>query len=297
MSNPLKVLVKRLVNLTGHDLVRLGHEFDPLESRSSICGSMPSADPPHEGQGRDPIKVHMFWAYGRLSKLEIIAVKSFAANGYDVCLWSYDDIENVPGKGMLKDARLIIPEDEIFTVIGGSYAAFADLFRYTVLTRQGGLWADIDVICLIPARELGSARIGSFIVSERQQSGSVRINNNVIYYKRPEKGSMIDIALAVGKSFDTTDMEWGYMGPRLFTMIAKTYPGVAPAIMEPSFANPINWWECPEKLLDPACPQQPTEQWGFVHCFNETWRRAGIDKNAPYPQGSLMHRLERRFAG
>ena len=32
----------------------------------------------------------------------------------------------------------------------------------------------------------------------------------------------------------------------------------------------------------------------FVHLYNETWRRAGTDKNAPFPAGSLVAELAAR---
>ncbi len=60
------------------------------------------------------IKVHLFWAYGQLSKLEILSLKSFAKNNFNVHLWSYDKIKNAPTDCTLRDAREILPENYVF---------------------------------------------------------------------------------------------------------------------------------------------------------------------------------------
>jgi len=53
----------------------------------------------------------MFWAYGPLSRLEILCINSFLKNQYDVNVWSYGGAENVPSGARLRDARRILPEE------------------------------------------------------------------------------------------------------------------------------------------------------------------------------------------
>ena len=47
------------------------------------------------------------------------------------------------------DAAEILLQDKIATH-GGSYAMFADMFRYLLLYLKGGWWSDLDMLCLRP---------------------------------------------------------------------------------------------------------------------------------------------------
>lgn len=47
----------------------------------------------------------------------------------------------------LCDANLIIPKKDVFKHMG-SYAAFADLFRWKLMYDTGGCYVDTDVLCL-----------------------------------------------------------------------------------------------------------------------------------------------------
>jgi len=68
-----------------------------------------------------------------------------------VQLHAYDDLRGVPGAVRLVDARRVIPERYLFRhQKTGSWALFADWFRYCVLYEHGGFWADTDVVCLQP---------------------------------------------------------------------------------------------------------------------------------------------------
>lgn len=229
--------------------------------------------------------VHLFWAYGSFSALEKLSALSFLRYGFRVKLWSYGGVGNCPAGVEQCDAGAIIPESRVFTYRNGSYAGFANLFRYAVLCQHGGLWADTDVICLRSASTLEESSSSGFLVTERTKH-SVQVNGNVIYHPRPSGGDIIDLALAVTERYPADRMEWGDCGPRLLTALAKTYPKLAPQLMKPSFANPVNWWDCPGQLVTEGV-KLASETW-FLHCFNEMWRRAGADKNAPYPRNSIL---------
>jgi hypothetical protein len=41
-------------------------------------------------------ETHMFWAFGDISKLEIICLRSFLDRQYSLNLWTYGDIANAP---------------------------------------------------------------------------------------------------------------------------------------------------------------------------------------------------------
>lgn len=251
------------------------------------------------------IKAHLFWAYGKLSKLELISISSFVAQGYEVNLWTYGDMPNAPTGAIVRDAREILPESEVFLNQRGSYAGFSDLFRYAVLCSIGGLYADTDVIALKPASELPT---DPFLVTERTgtkknlkntlrnllglQKGD-RINGNIIFNPIPQQGNLIDLSYAYSLRFPKKDVKWSEIGPSLLTAIVKIYPNHGFKIQSPDFANPISYSDCPHKLLSQNVKVPDSSH--FLHCYNEKWRRAGQDKNADYPKNCLLYNLEKRF--
>lgn len=238
-------------------------------------------------------KVHMFWAYGDLTMLERLAAISFVANGFDLKFWTYEAFLNLPENLQQCDAREIIPEHRVFQYKNGSYAGFSNFFRYAVLSKQGGLWADTDVVCLTSFAMFKDIARNGFLVTERTKN-SINVNSNLIYHPHPSAGDIIDLALAVTDRFPVDKLEWGDCGPRLLATLVKAYPKLAPRIMKPEFANPIPWRECPDGLLNDS-NVLPTETY-FLHCFNEMWRKSATDKNAPYPPGSILGKVFARYA-
>ena len=244
------------------------------------------------------IKAHLFWAYGKLTKLEKLSVASFVKQGYEVNLWTYGDMPNAPIGCMVQDARNILPESSVFLNQRGSYAGFSDLFRYAVLSSIGGLYADTDVIALKAASQLP---IEPFLVTEKAGQKKNfknfirkllklekldRINGNIIYNPNPTGGDLIDLAYAYSLRFPKTHVKWSEIGPSLLTAIVKIHPNHGFLIQSPDFANPISYSFCPNQLLK-ANVKIPDTSF-FLHCYNEKWRRAGKDKNEDYPINSVL---------
>lgn len=103
--------------------------------------------------------VHGLWI-GPLSRLELLTLHSFVANGHEFHLWRYQrTLDPLPRGVLVRDANEILPRDMVFrkraedSEIGlgaGSYATFSDLFRTKLLHKLGGIWVDMDVLCLRP---------------------------------------------------------------------------------------------------------------------------------------------------
>ncbi len=235
--------------------------------------------------------VHLFWAYGGLSALERMACRSFASQGYQTVLWTYGDMPVSVANVELRDAREVLPESRIFKYANGSYAGFSNLFRYAVLSRFGGLYADTDVICLSSISALGTT---PFLVSERRRNApGVSINGNLIFNPAPQRGDIVDLAYAISDRFPVDKLRWGDCGPRLLSTLVSTYPSLAFEVRAPDFVNPIPFLECPRRLLEPGV--RLPESTRFLHCYNEMWRRSDTNKDAPFPKGSLMATLADRF--
>lgn len=251
----------------------------------------------------------MFWAKGPISQLEYLCMKSFVDKNYELLVWSYDPDLKLPLNVILCDANDVIDESKLFLNQRGVYAGFSDFFRYKVLNGFGGLYADTDVIAVRPADELPKHQ---FLVTEytkgdvyklsHSQSNKklfenlplgldIKINGNVIYNPTPQRGNVIDLALAYARRFPKTHIKWCEIGPDLLSAIVDIYPLHNFEIQPPVFANPIPPWECPQRLLqdepgglDPKC--------FFIHCYNERWRVTKVDKNAAVRQrGTLLSKI------
>ena len=250
------------------------------------------------------VVVHQLWVSGSLSNLEKISSNSFVQAGYSTVIWSYGGLDNAPKGAEVRDARLVLPESLIFRGKSGSLAQFSDLFRYAVLNTHGGMWADTDVVALAPPDAIGPQ---PFLVTERDQTKPIKalakrllrrpegrsVNSNVIYNPNPSPGNIIDLAYGYARAFPKENIVWGELGPRLLAAIESIYPDHGFVVHDPVFANPFNWWECPHVLVEPG--QKLAEGASFLHLYNETWRRAGIDKDAEFPRGSLMRNLAEKF--
>ncbi|WP_051242242.1 glycosyltransferase [Stappia stellulata] len=241
-----------------------------------------------------PLTVHLLWVEGDLCRLGHLACASFLAHGYDVQLWNYRRPTNAPEGVTLRDGREILPETRIFRYQNGSLSAFSNLFRYAVLARHGGLWADTDVVCLMEQDALQAAAPDGFLVSERiRGKRRVQLNSNVIYHPAPQRGDVIDLAFRFADGFDPARLEWGDCGPKLLTTLVDQWPALAPTLMAARVANPVDYWACPRALLSPRTRLGPDT--AFLHCYNEMWRRAGIDTNAPFPPNTLIGRIAARY--
>lgn len=240
------------------------------------------------------LPVNMFWGYGSLSKLEILSIISFLKMGYEVNLWTYDCIKNVPFGTVIRNANEIVSEKNIFRYKNGSLAGFANLFRYMLLKKFGGLWADTDVICFYKSYNFKISNIKSFLPAVRHPSGGFYLNNNLCYNSSPESGDIFDLALGIAERYDSSKLEWGDCGPNLLTSLVNLYPKLAPSIMSPNFSNFIDWWNSPGYFLSESNnSSEILNSLCFLHCFNEMWIRSGIDKNDPFPNGSLMYEIEK----
>lgn len=98
-----------------------------------------------------------FWVGNELPPIAALSIKSFLDHGFNFQLFTYQEYKNIPEGTLIRDARDILPEKEVFIHNNGSYSVLGDLFRYTALELEGGWWSDLDVICLtdeLPSDEI-----------------------------------------------------------------------------------------------------------------------------------------------
>ena len=58
--------------------------------------------------------IQSLWVGERLSRIEVLSIRSFLAQGHPYHLYTYADLENVPDGVTVKDANAIVPERDIF---------------------------------------------------------------------------------------------------------------------------------------------------------------------------------------
>ena len=81
--------------------------------------------------------IQSLWIGGSLSKMEQLSALSFIKRGHEYHLYTYGDGLSIPDGVVVKDASEILDRSEIFTYRNGSYSAFSNLFRFTLLERKG----------------------------------------------------------------------------------------------------------------------------------------------------------------
>lgn len=251
------------------------------------------------------------WIGDALSNLERLCIQSFLDHGHAFHLYAYSGIDGVPDGALLKDAGDILPKDTVYRHRRGSFALFADWFRWELLHQRGNWWVDTDVVCLkkfeftdavvfgvgggycmnhtmrFPARHAFCAHMAARCAKPNQifAEDSPRVCARKI--KRRIK--------RLGKEH----IAWGESGgPAGFTAAAKRFnlfhAGKPAKFFAPECAahgNPGAWHET---LLRPTARDIQALFPGSysLHIGNENLRRAGFDKNAAYPPGSPLDKLQ-----
>ncbi len=90
------------------------------------------------------------WLGSDLTDLEILCIRSFQHHGHEFHLYAYEPMTNVPQGTVIRDANEILPESAVYRSRNGGLSSFADYFRWELLKKRGGVWVDMDVICLKP---------------------------------------------------------------------------------------------------------------------------------------------------
>ena len=222
------------------------------------------------------------WVGGQLSWLEKVCLASFAEMGYQVKLYSYDELQ-VPQGVALADASQIIPADRIFQnpPPSESYAGFSNVFRYDLLAAEPDeVWIDTDV--LAGARCLPDSDFLLGYEDRHFVNGAVlRIPPN-----SPILRALQDEAARVDKS----SFKWGDLGPRLITKHVKEFDLWSRVSNRDVFypISSLQVW----RLFSPKHRKHVEEtikESSTVHVWNEAFKLSNSDikKFVPHPDSYL----------
>lgn len=231
------------------------------------------------------------WIGEPLGPIERLSMSSFLGHGHEYQLYCYGDVPGIPAGVKVMDAREILPEDSIFRYERGpgkgSVSAFSNLFRYKLLLEKGGWWVDTDVVCLKPFDFPDPV----VIASEHSWWGA-KVSSGIL--RLPRAHAIARQCFEIAGRADRASLNWGDIGPRLLQRVVKA-SGHMYSVQDPGVFCPIPWrkWRLLLRGDPRACSRYISEATCAVHLWHEMWRRAGLDRQAEFPEMSYMSQLVR----
>ncbi len=261
--------------------------------------------------------VQGLWVGGRLSALERLCIRSFCAHGHEFHLYHYDELQNIPRIGGLRllNAEDILPRAAIFFHKRGTLAFFADHFRFALLHKRGGWWADMDLVCVRPFDFAEG-----IVLSRTCRPG--RLWNGMLKFPRghPLVAALADSYSDVNRlqPWDKPLVRYHKIRRRLmFWRDSRLHIGGRDAGGMHSLMSAVRHFGL-EEHIQPASvftlPGDPKGRkvaesagWNFdgllavapelrcVHLCNSFLSLEGVDKDGDYPADSLYEVLKRRY--
>lgn len=219
-----------------------------------------------------------------LSQLAHLSLKSFLLCNYDVILYTYNNIGNVPNGVCIRDANEILDKSKIFRYKDGfkTYSGFANLFRYKRLYEYGGTWLDLDVLLI---KRLSNEDI--IICSQTQEDIYSSPNNAMLRFpaKDPLIKTMLDYSEKRG-----SDVNHAETGPLLVKkLLDAEFPEYNQYLKHFNYSNVVNWNDVDDYLESHEiflnC-LNTNEIYGF-HLFNTFFK-----KFVEFPKDSLFTTLK-----
>jgi hypothetical protein len=241
--------------------------------------------------------VQMLWVGGPLSALERLTLTSWLANGHEVHLYSYGKPANTPKGLRFCDARKILPAeaDTHHSAGGQGPVRFSDRFSFALLHALGGIWVDIDVVCLRPldfAAGLDYFFASEMLPAQAGDEGKLRIRASSCVMKAPVGSPLTKDCFAIASTAASSG-DAATTGPLLLHSAIEKFNMTA-ALLNPNLFCPVPFWNMP--ALISGITVLPPESYG-IHLWAESWRRNFFDKNARYDPVSLIERLKAHYLG
>lgn len=252
------------------------------------------------------------WVGDSLPFLAELSIRSYLAHGINFQLFTYTHYSNIPEGTIIMDAREVIAEEDIFRHNMGSLAPFADWFRNKWIFTHGGIWTDLDVICLSPnipdeneswfaLQEEGVAAVGviAFPPHHPVMEALCKMSDDPAHdnpwdceeVKRSKKYIRTQHPDA---SIRRKQTAWGYAGPDGFTQVLNHYNMLQLAAGKESI-YPIaytSWRSCFNGYVGLKSPVL-AQSWA-VHVWNEMFSREPYKIDEIHPEsivGKLLAQL------
>lgn len=253
--------------------------------------------------------VNMLWIGDRLGRIELLSIASWLARRHAVRLHVYQTVANVPAKVDLVDGELTVPFAKMKRLRHrktGSYALASDYFRYRLQLIAGGLWSDLDMVCLKPVNIEGDCLFGL--------EDETMINGAILYLKsdlpmtaeleglfrtgyfppwtRMRRARKARFKRFIGLPVRPADLPWGTFGPGALTALAHKH-GLFERALPREVFYPLDFRQA-QAIYDPAFSLDMIlrEETLTLHLWNEALRDL---KRLPPPAGSPLAKLYAEF--
>jgi len=239
---------------------------------------------------------NFFWE-GELSILEKACIKSFINNGFQVKLWSYNNLQFDGAESC--DASKVLNYDSIAslcyhddlngkTKTQSSLAAFSDIIRVALINEVGGgWWFDTDCFCLKTASEFKKLRGNRKLCAGIQNDSYIA--NGVLYINEEYSKIYLNDILAFVHSMKDSHKEWGVFGPDFLMNFVNKYE-VKKGIFPKERFYEIGWNEF-DYFVDPNLCNKAKERLNgsyVCHIYTTSFNTRNLDKNTYYPKGCLL---------
>lgn len=246
--------------------------------------------PPKPEQGTRPL-VQALWVGPKLRWVERLSISSFLQQGWRYQLYVYNLPEGVPKGVELMDATTILPREMIFkeealsAAHKGSLGAFSDLFRYKLLLKKGGLWADTDILNL----KLFEPEGLRFMSTEVVTCGIEGLNGAML--ASPVNDPLVKLAYA--KALELVNKKQVYftrIGPQLLAELVYEYGKMGFLLAKKSFLNPLGWMEIGMLAddFDSVANRLKKQKPHNVHLYTESWRISGLSLDTKPDKDSFI---------
>jgi len=217
--------------------------------------------------------VHSLWIGNTLSKIELLTLHSFIAQGHVFHLWTYEKLlTKIPVGVVIEDANKILPREMVFRYNNinkyghgkGSVSGFSDIFRYKLLYDKGGWWTDMDVTCLKPL----NFSVPYFF----RKHHHLELVGNVM--KAPVQSQlMLSCFTEASAEVNENNTDWHkpieILNKYVFENNLQQY-------VYPFISNHDDW----NRIVGYVVGNDPLPaDYFFIHWMNEEWRSRDIDKN------------------
>lgn len=237
----------------------------------------------------DPQTVRTFWHGEAIGPYQLMCLKSFAASGHRVEVFSYNRDLNAPGWISVEDAAEILPRELVLRPLGeeGAFALHANLFRYALLQKMGGWWIDPDVLLLKADLPAGDVFFAGLDVFGRVPTGVLKI---------PAGHGLLTEALAETERLSNSWDGWEESGSALLTSLIERHKLNGKTLGRMPL-GPLSWFDVPD-LFNPDSAEKLSRlcnDFQFLHLHDDAWRRAGIPHDLAPPEDSFLDSQIRKY--
>ena len=227
-----------------------------------------------------------FWS-GTLSPYETSCLASFIKNGYEVVLYSFEEIRDLPDGVQRADARKIVDRsylDRFITNRATNVASFSDYFRYLMFLKTDLCWTDTDIFML-----------QGFEINPNDNFFVVEDGRNICNALSRIDGASPELKEIIEKTESILDKDVPWAAAQSF--IGKTYRKkwreIAGSLKRPEEFMPIHYNEYYKFLLpefaDECADKCATAK--TIHLYNNILDKIGVCKNLLPPDKSYLNHL------